>query len=46
MQSSMSLGKPKNRLLRDMYVAQEKRIQAIVDEIVEIEEYSEVFFFF
>jgi hypothetical protein len=42
----MSLEKPDNHFLKEIYDVQEKRLQAIVEEIVEIEEYSEVIFFF
>jgi hypothetical protein len=38
--------KPQMFLLREIYEAQEKRFQAIVEEIVEVEEYLEVSFFF
>jgi hypothetical protein len=40
----MTLVKPENVLLMEMYEAQEKRFQAIVEEIVELEEYLEVRF--
>jgi hypothetical protein len=37
---------PKNHLLFEMYEGQQKRLQAVVDEIMEIQELSEVFFSF
>ena len=37
---------PRNALLIEMYDGQLKRLQAIVDEILEIEELSEVGLFF
>jgi hypothetical protein len=36
------LGKPKNRLLEGIFEGQVKRLQVIVDEVVEIENSAEV----
>jgi hypothetical protein len=41
-QSTLSLGEPKDGLLGKMYEAQGRRIQAIAQEIMEIEELREV----
>jgi hypothetical protein len=43
-QSRLCLRRPKNDLLMKIYEEQVKRLQLIVDEIIEIEELSEVFF--
>jgi hypothetical protein len=42
----MMLVKPENRMLMEIYEAQEKRFQAIVEEIIEVQEFSEVRVFF
>ena len=42
----LTLKEPKNELMMKMFKGQQKRVLAIADEVMEIEELSEVVFFF
>lgn len=42
----LTLKEPKNELMMKMFKGQQKRVLAIADEVMEIEELSEVGFFF